>query len=241
MPEDKLADLRLRIERLEAYLQDACFDEGDNLESRLDIIACRIDDVDKATQGLAADLESRIESAQGPEIERLEERLESCVAEIKELLVGQTEKAQIESEENWRRLDEECAELRRAVDSLESSLENHTAEILEIGQNLSREIHDQTEQTKELEAEVRSLRKKLSLKDEQLQYFAERHQEGDGRIEALWAEINRLRADLAQVAQATATPTVADQFLGCMLGLAIMSGLGWLAFKLVFWLYGLIR
>jgi predicted lipid-binding transport protein (Tim44 family) len=81
----------------------------------------------------------------------------------------------------------------------------------------------------------------LAAKDEQLQYFADRHQADDGRIASLWSEINRLRADLAQVAQAAASPSVADQFLGCMLGLAIMGGLGWLAFKTLVWLYGLIR
>lgn len=241
MSEDKIAELRLRIEKLEALLQDAVLDEGDNLGSRLETLTWMLDDVDKATRELAADLESRIECVQAPEIERVEERLDACVAELKDALVEQTETVQSEAEENYRRLDEECNGLRRDLENLESSLKSHTAEMLEISENLSEEICERTEQAEELEAEVRSLRQKLSVKDEQLQYFADRHQDDDGRIAALWAEVNRLRAELAQVAQAAVSPSVADQFLGCMLGLAIMGGLGWLAFKAVSWLYGLIR
>ncbi len=38
MPEDKFSDLRLRLEKLEALLQDAVLDEGDNLGSRLETL-----------------------------------------------------------------------------------------------------------------------------------------------------------------------------------------------------------
>ena len=82
MPEDKFSDLRLRLEKLEALLQDAVLDEGDNLGSRLEMLTWRLDDVDKASRELAADLESRIECVQAPEIERVEERLDACVAEL---------------------------------------------------------------------------------------------------------------------------------------------------------------
>jgi len=241
MSEDKLAELRLRLEKLEALLQDAVLDEGDNLGSRLETLTWMLADVDKATRELAADLESRIECVQAPEIERVEERLDACVAELKELLVEQTEKAQSEAEQNSRRLAEECAELRRDLENLQLSTKLQSADINEINQNISQEIGERTEQAEELEAELRSLRRQLAAKDEQLQYFADRQQADDGRIASLWSEINRLRADLAQVAQAAASPSVADQFLGCMLGLAIMGGLGWLAFKTLVWLYGLIR
>jgi chromosome segregation ATPase len=237
MPEDKFSDLRLRLEKLEALLQDAVLDEGDNLGSRLETLTWMLADVDKASRELAADLESRIECVQAPEVERLD----ACVAELKELLVEQTEKAQSEAEQNSRRLAEECAELRRDLENLQLSTKLQSADITEINQNISQEIGERTEQVEELEAELRSLRRQLAAKDEQLQYFADRHQADDGRIASLWSEINRLRADLTQVAQAAASPSVADQFLGCMLGLAIMGGLGWLAFKTLVWLYGLIR
>ena len=241
MPEDKFSDLGLRLERLEALLQDAVLDEGDNLGSRLEMLTWRLDDVDKASRELAADLESRIECVQAPEIERVEERLDACVAELKELLVAQTEKVQSEAEESWRRLDEECAELRRDLENLQLSAKLQSADIAEINQNISHEISERTEQAEELEAELRKQRRQLAAKDEQLQYFADRHQAEDSRNEALWSEINRLRADLTQVAQAATSPSGADQFLGCMFGLAIMGGLGWLAFKTLVWLYGLIR
>lgn len=241
MLEDKLSDLRLRLEKLEALLQDAVLDEGDNLGSRLEILTDMINEVEKCVRGLDADLDSRIECVQAPEIERVEERLDASVAELKDGLIEQAGKVQSEAEENYRRLEEECSGLRSDLECLESSFKSHTAEMLEMSQNLSEEICKRTEQAEELEAEVRSLRRKLSAKDEQLQFFADRHQNDDARIGALWAEVNRLRAELAQVAQAAVSPSLADQFLGCMLGLAIMSGLGWLAFKMVVWLYGLIR
>ncbi len=241
MPEDKLSDLRLRLEKLEALLQDAVHDEGDNLGSRLEMLTDLINDVEKCVRGLDANLDSRIDCVQAPEIERLEERLDACMAELKELLAEQTESVQSEAELNSRRLDDECAELRRDLENLQLSAKLQSADIDEINQNLSHEIGERTDQAEELEAELRKLRRQLAAKDEQLQYFADRHQADDGRNEALWSEISRLRADLAQVAQAAASPSVADQFLGCMLGLAIMSGLGWLAFKMLAWLYGLIR
>jgi chromosome segregation ATPase len=241
MPEDKLSDLRLRLEKLEALLQDAVLDEGDNLGSRLEMLTDMINDVEKSVRELDANLDSRIECVQAAEIERLDERLDVCVTELKELLAEQTESVQSEAEQNSRRLDDECAELRRDLENLQLSTKLQSADIDEINQNLSQEIDERTKQAEELEAELRELRRQLAAKDEQLQYFAERHQADDGRIASLWSEINRLRADLTQVAQAAASPSVADQFLGCMLGLAIMGGLGWLAFKTLVWLYGLIR
>ena len=234
MPEDKLSDLRLRLEKLEALLQDAVLDEGDNLGSRLEMLTDMINDVEKSVRELDANLDSRIECVQAVEIERLDERLDVCVTELKELLAEQTESVQSEAEQNSRRLDDECAELRRDVENLQLSTKLQSADIDEIKQNLSQEIDERTKQAEELEAELRELRRQLAAKDE-------RHQADDGRIASLWSEINRLRADLTQVAQVAASPSGADQFLGCMLGLAIMGGLGWLAFKTLVWLYGLIR
>lgn len=193
-----------------------------------------INDVEKSVRELDANLDSRIECVQAVEIERLDERLDVCVTELKELLAEQTESVQSEAEQNSRRLDDECAELRRDVENLQLSTKLQSADIDEIKQNLSQEIDERTKQAEELEAELRELRRQLAAKDE-------RHQADDGRIASLWSEINRLRADLTQVAQVAASPSGADQFLGCMLGLAIMGGLGWLAFKTLVWLYGLIR
>ena len=116
------------------------------------------------------------------------------------------------------------------MENLQLSTKLQSADIDEINQNLSQEIDERTKQAEELEAELRKLRRQLAAKDEQLQYFADRHQADESRNEALWSELNRLRADLAQVAQAAGSPSASDQFLGCMLGLAIMGGLGWLAF-----------
>ena len=241
MPEDKLSDLRLRLEKLEATLQDAVLDEGDNLGSRLEMLTDMINDVEKSVRELDANLDSRIECMQASEMERLDERLDVCVTELKELLAEQTESVQSEAEENSRRLDKECAELRRDLESLQLGKKLQEADIDEINENLSHKISELTEQAKEFEAELRKLRRQLAARDEQLQYFADRHQADDRRNEALWAEINRLSANLAQVAQAAVSPSATDQFLGCMLGLAIMGGLGWLAFKILAWLYGLIR
>ena len=55
MPEDKFSDLRLRLEKLEALLQDAVLDEGDNLGSRLEMLTWRLDDEGR-TRGQAAPL-----------------------------------------------------------------------------------------------------------------------------------------------------------------------------------------
>lgn len=241
MAEDKLSDLRLRIENLETILQGAVLDEGDNLGSRLEMLTDMIKDAEKSVHDLDVNLYDRIESVQAPEVKRLEERLELYVNELRELLAEQTESVQSETEQNCRRLDEECAELRRDLESLQLGKKLQEADIDEINQNLSHEISELTEQAKEFEAELRKLRRQVAARDEQLQYFADRHQADDKRNEALWAEINRLRANLAQVAQAAVSPSATDQFLGCVLGLAIMGGLGWLAFKIISWLYGLIR
>jgi DNA repair exonuclease SbcCD ATPase subunit len=135
MPEDKLSDLRLRLEKLEALLQDAVHDEGDNLGSRLEMLTDMINDVEKCVRGLDANLDSRIDCVQAPEIERLEERLDACMAELKELLAEQTESVQSEAELNSRRLDDECAELRRDLENLQLSAKLQSADIDEINQN----------------------------------------------------------------------------------------------------------
>jgi chromosome segregation ATPase len=237
MSQDESSLIIVRIKRLEALLDGLDVGTDESLGGRLATLIYRVDELENSTRGLNVFLDSRIECVQAAEINRLEAGL----AGLKDRLVEKTGKVQGEAEMNWRRLEEECAELRRDLDFLRESFERQAADLLEASQRLSQDLGERAVQAEELEAEVRSLRQKLSVKDEQLQFFADRHQNDDARIGALWAEINRLRAELAQVAQAAVNPSLVDQFLGCMLGLAIMSGLGWLAFKMVVWLYGLIR
>jgi chromosome segregation ATPase len=237
MSQDESSLIIVRIKRLEALLDGLDVGTDESLGGRLATLIYRVDELENSTRELNVFLDSRIECVQAAEINRLEAGL----AGLKDRLVEKTEKVQGEAEMNWRRLEEECAELRRDLDFLRESFERQAADLLEASQRLSQDLGERAVQAEELEAEVRSLRQKLSVKDEQLQFFADRHQNDDARIGALWAEINRLRAELAQVAQAAVNPSLVDQFLGCMLGLAIMSGLGWLAFKMVVWLYGLIR
>jgi chromosome segregation ATPase len=237
MSQDDSSLIIVRIERLEALLDDVDTGSSDSLGSRLGNLVCMVEGLERSTRELDRDLDSRIECVQAAEVERLE----AYVADLRDRLVEQTENVQSEVEEGWRKLDEECAELRHKLGSLELSAKLQSADILELNQDLAQEIADRTEQTEELEEEIHRLRKEIEAKDALLQSFDARYAQDEDRIDLLWAEINRLRADLDRVGQAAVTPSTADHFLSFMIGLTIMCGLGWLAFKAVSWLYGLIR
>ncbi len=241
MPEDKLRDLCQRVESLEELLRKAAGDEWE-VADRINIIEQRMDEM-VAGRGdeRLAEVEAHLAEVDLFALEQKVARLEERLDEQRERQQEEVQAIKDDDEELIRVNDREHADLRGEIENMQSKFQLQADSLIELNELMSEERGERVEQGELWEESLEALRTELAEKDATLRQLAGEQTDGENRMEAAERQLNQLRAELEDLAQLAARPSPADQFLGCVVGLALISGLVWLAIKVFSWISGMLH
>jgi len=238
MSEKELSDLRKKVELLEAALKKAAGD-WDDIGDRMDGAGEWIEEITiKDGEERLVSLERQLEEEPIWFIKKDIMELEKKVSELSErtdaeILATRKEAAELSSEHGDRQSD-----IREELVKL---IEELAEEIAGFAVKLEIEAAHVLGQEKDLRREFKVMLKGLASDADVAGAFRVQERRHEEQINSLQQQLNAVHSQISQLQQAISRPSLVDQFLGCMIGLALVAGFIWLAVKLFYWVMGLIR
>jgi chromosome segregation ATPase len=241
MSEKELSALREKVELLEAALRKAAGD-WDDIGDRMDGSGEWIEEnTIKDGEKRLASLEGQLEEGTIWFIEKEIGELKDKLGELSERLDAEAQTTRKEATDLSDDCDYRLGEIRDELEAAKKLLEEQAGEIAQLTESLEKETACWDSREKDLKEEFKAMLQGLASDDEVVVAFRAQDRRYEGRIDSLQQQLNSAHAKIAQLQQAVPAPSLADQFLGCMIGLALVAGFIWLAVKLFYWVVGLIR
>lgn len=238
---EELSALRQRVERLEELLEaaaggeEAVGDRINNHEAWLEEIS-----IDKGEARIRK-LEEELQGYDLYDIEQGVENLEKQLAALSESLAEELEAIRRDAKDSNEELTENASELSSRLETIQEAMDDQAKKVDELSSKFAEESAEQEKQLTRGKTGLQEVRRDVFAADSQLRSLEQQQETQEAQIDSLQRQLNQANAQIAQLQHAVGRPSSADQLLGCILGLALLAGFGWLAIKLFQWIAGLIR
>ena len=216
--------------------------DWDDLGERIDGLGECIEEItiDNGQKRLAS-LETQLEEGTIWFIEKEIGELKDKLGELSERLDAEAQTIRKESTDLSD--DHECrlGEIRDELEAAKELIEAQADEIAKLTERLENETASRVSLEKDLKREVKVTTRGLASEADVAGGFEDQARRHDKQINELQRQLNQANVEIAHLQHAVRQPSTFDQFIGCLLALALIAGFIWVAFKLFQWVGGLIR
>jgi chromosome segregation ATPase len=237
---EELSALRQSVERLEQQLELAAGGE-DALGGRLDNLEAWLKEVSiEKGEARISKLEEELQGYDLYDIEQGVETQEKRLDALEESLAVALEALRREARESSEELAEMISGLSSGLEVAQEAIDDQAKKTDELGSKIELEVVEREKQLARGKTGLQEVRRDVSadashLRSLQLQYDSQQSQ-----FDSLQRQLNQANAEIVQLRQAIGRPSISDQILGFVLGLALLVGFGWLAIKAFNWMKDLI-
>ena len=241
MYEKELYALREKVEMLEAALRKAAGD-WDDIGDRMDGAGEWIEEITiKDGEKRLASLEGQLEEGTIWFIEKEIGELKDKLGELSERLDAEAQTIRKEANDLSDDCDYRLGEIRDELEAAKKLVEEQANEVAQLTERLEKETASWDSREKDLKREIKVTTRGLASEADVAGGFQVQDRRYEGRIDSLQQQLNSAHARISQLELAVTRPSLADQFFGCIICLALIAGFIWLAVKLFYWVVGLIR
>jgi len=241
MSKEELSILRDKLESLEVVLANAA-GEWDDLCGRLDGLGSRIDDssIDDGKRRLTH-LEGQLEDGTIWQIEHDIEELQKKLEELSDRLSQEAEVLRKEVNDSSSEHDDRIAETNDKFEEAKKLNDERADEVAKLADKIDKELVAQLRREKNLRADFKLMLRGYASEGDVAREFEAKDRRYEERLESVQRQLNASNSEIAQLQHAVRQPTLVNQVLGCIFGLALIAGSVWLLIKAVNLILGLIR